>query len=203
MEASRFDEPGVTLPRFIASEFPSIRKVLDSLSSLLQAEAVEIQNKYRQKRADYQEGHVRGRSWVHDIRIKNTRNGISIEWIFYKGRYGDLCFSEGIRSEGKLRVPSRNFKSCSAAEREAIKLAEDEFERLRKTTFHASRISAGLTAISQLKLSKAHDSEEKTGSYSSENIETINCGHECGCETPCDELINAWRYSHTENYEFG
>src|SRR3546814_18269670 len=88
---------------------------------------------------------------VHDVRMKDTVSGAYVEWFAYKGRYGDQCYSEGIRSEGLLRIPASKFKKCSAAESRAIKDAEDAFEKVRKLCQHVSKISEALNSIPQMR----------------------------------------------------
>ncbi|WP_313473650.1 conjugative transfer protein MobI(A/C) [Stutzerimonas kunmingensis] len=136
----------------VVMSYPLIRMWLDLLAAVIQAQAVDVRQAYRQARTEYQKEHRKGRAWVHDVRIKSTPNGASIEWLRYTGKYGDIHFSQGIRSEGLVRVPARNFKTCSATEKKAISVAEDRFSRLRHATMWLSTLAKALNALHQLRV---------------------------------------------------
>lgn len=178
---------GRELPKLIKSDFPHLREVRDSLAALAREEASSIQNRYRKAREDYQKNFKKGRAWVHDVRIKSTVSGAYVEWFAYKGRYGDQCYSEGIRSEGMLRIPASKFKKCSAVESRAIKDAEDAFEKVRQLCQHVSKISEAINAISQMRLTR----DLRKGERKHSKWEDI-LGDEyfsCDCDEPCTDCI--------------
>jgi hypothetical protein len=130
--------------------YPLIRGWLDMMAALVQAEAIDVQQQFREARADFQKEQRKGRAWKHDVRVKNTPNGIAVEWLSYTGKYGEQHFSEGIRSGGLKRVPARNFQPCSLVEKKAISVAEDHFSRLRQATMWLSTLAKAQTALVQM-----------------------------------------------------
>ncbi|MBF0675113.1 conjugative transfer protein MobI(A/C) [Pseudomonas sp.] len=128
---------------------PLIRAWLDFMAAVIQAEAIDVQQQFRQARAEHQKEHRKGKSWTHDVRLKNTPNGVTVEWFSYTGKYGEFHFSKGIRSGGSVRVPARAFKNCSLIEKNAISEAEDNFSHLRHATMWLSTLSKALNALLQ------------------------------------------------------
>lgn len=177
----------LSISKVIEEEFQKVRGVLDSLAYCIQGEAIKVQQDFRGERAEHQQEYKKGRAWAHDVRIKNTRNGVSIEWFHYKGKYKDLCTSEGIRSEGQIRVPARNFQRCSAIEKIAIRSAEDRFAKLRQMTQHVSKMAEGLSAIKQMQ--SIFPIENSPSDEDLSDGELHGCGHDCDCETPCDMYL--------------
>ncbi|WPP44224.1 conjugative transfer protein MobI(A/C) [Pseudomonas sp. AN-1] len=175
-----------TLQSIIPEGTIAIRKSIDQIAYCVHDAALEVQRNFRDERKKHQEGSKRGRAWVHDVRIKATRNGVSIEWIHYTGKYGDTCFSEGIRLDGNNRVPARNFRKCSATEKAAIRTAEDRFEKLRQITSHLSKAAESLNSINQIKINSTTQ-----GSFEDEHIETPEQCTTCDCQEPCE----AYRYT--------
>lgn len=175
------------LPKLIERDFPYLRDVRDSLAALAREEASNIQYTYRKAREEYQKNIKKGGAWVHDVRIKDTVSGAYVEWFAYKGRYGDQCYSEGIRSEGLLRIPASKFKKCSAAESRAIKDAEDAFEKVRKLCQHVSKISEALNSIPQMRLIGDHCKRERKRLKWEEIMVADNFS--CDCDEPCTDCI--------------
>lgn len=130
--------------------YPLIREWLDMMAAVVQAEAIDVQQQFREARADFQKGQRNGRAWRHDVRVKSTPNGVSVEWLSYTGKYGNQCFSEGIRGGGLTRVPARSFKPCSMVEKKAISVAEDNFSRLRQATMWLSTLAKAVSALVQM-----------------------------------------------------
>lgn len=187
MANNREGRLGRELPKLIESDFPCLREVRDSLAALAREEALNIQYTYRKARAEYQKNIKKGGAWVHDVRIKSTVSGAYVEWFAYKGRYGDQCYSEGIRSEGLLRIPASKFKKSSAAESRAIKDAEDAFEKVRQLCQHISKISDALNSIPQMRLIGDKFKRERKrlkweGIMITENFS-------CDCDEPCTDCI--------------
>ena len=175
------------LPKLIERDFPYLRDVRDSLAALAREEASNIQYTYRKAREEYQKNIKKGGAWVHDVRIKDTVSGAYVEWFAYKGRYGDQCYSEGIRSEGLLRIPASKFKKCSAAESRAVKDAEDAFEKVRKLCQHVSKISEALNSIPQMRLIGDHCKRERKRLKWEEIMVADNFS--CDCDEPCTDCI--------------
>ncbi len=187
MVDSRESLLGRELPKLIESNFPDLCEVRDSLAALAREEALSIQYTYRKAREDYQENIKKGGAWVHDVRIKNTISGVYVEWFAYKGRYGEQCYSEGIRSEGLLRIPSRKFKKCSAAESKAIKDAEDAFKTVRQLCKHISKISEAINSIPQMRIARdPHKVEHKHFKW--EDLLGAE-DFSCDCDEPCTDCI--------------
>lgn len=175
---------GIQLSWLIAEKFPQLREVRDSMATLAQEEALRIQLVYRKAREEYQKDFKRGKAWVHDVRIKNIVSGAHIEWFAYKGRYGDQCYSEGIRSEGLLRIPASKFKSCSAAESKAIKEAENAFSEVRKFCRQVSGLSDTINNIPQMRLLDVRSSERLPHKTYEEYFV-------CDCEEPCTSCLES------------
>lgn len=178
---------GRELPKLIESDFPYLHEVRDSLAALAREEASNIQYTYRKAREDYQKNIKKGGAWVHDARIKSIVSGAYVDWFAYKGRYGDQCYSESIRSEGLLRIPASKFKKCSAAESKAIKDAEDAFEKVRQFCQHVSKISEALNSISQMRLIGDHCKRERKRLKWEDILRTENFS--CDCDEPCTDCI--------------
>jgi len=174
----------VRIKELVDSIMPILRAWLDMMAGLLQDQARHEQQQFRERRAEYQKGHRRGRPWIHDVRIKATPNGLSAEWLHYKSRYGDTVFSEGIRSDSQFRVPAKNFKPCSAIEKEAIRAAEDQFSALRRATHWLSTLSGAMTAISQMRLV---NSRPNTIPFD----DPLDCRFGCWCAEPCEEFLRS------------
>ncbi len=183
--------PETPLRIAITQAFGQKRDLLNELAERLQEKAVDVQKRFREARTDYQKGHKRYRNWVHDIRLKNTPNGVSIEWIFYEGRFGDSSRSQGIQGETGIekgfKVPMRNFASCSAIEKMEIKNAENDFAQLRQMTYHFSSIARSMNAVLQMKSSTQKDSTDEF------NGPPRYC-EDCGCMDPCDDYLNWSKY---------
>jgi len=161
-----------------------VRVWLDLMASSLQAEAVEVKQQFRQARAEYQKESRKNRAWTHDVRVKNTPNGAYVEWLRYKKRYGDASFSEGIRSEGRKKIPARSFKPCSAIEKSAISSAEDEFFPLRQATHWFSTMAGALNALSQMRFFDTP--QDVMPSY-----DPLDCRFGCSCPEPCNEYLDS------------
>lgn len=187
MADNREGQLGRELTKLIERDFPYLREVRDSLAALAREEASNIQYTYRKARAEYQKNIKKGGAWVHDVRIKSTVSGACVEWFAYKGRYGDQCYSEGIRSEGLLRIPASKFKKCSAAESRAIKNAEDAFEKVRQLCQHVSKISEALNSIPQMRLIGDHCKGERKRLKWEDILRAENFS--CDCDEPCTDCI--------------
>lgn len=178
---------GRELAKLIENDFPYLREVRDSLAALAREEASNIQYKYRKAREDHQKNIKKGGAWVHDVRIKSIVSGAYVEWFAYIGRHGEQCYSEGIRSEGLLRIPASKFKKCSAAESRAIKDAEDAFEKVRQLCQHVSKISEALNSIPQMRLIGHHYKRERKRLKWEDIMRAENFS--CNCDEPCTDCI--------------
>ncbi|WP_346796339.1 conjugative transfer protein MobI(A/C) [Halomonas sp. Bachu 37] len=165
--------------------FKGMKEHIEKCSDLLYEEAVSIRDDFRHSRDEFKKSEGRHIYWVHDVRVKKTKNGICVEWFFYKSRRGDFSISESIASEGELQIPPSSFKKCSRYEKKCIKDAEERFFKLRQITRHLSSMSLGHSSLSQMKSAAYNkivdDSNPLVGI----------CPPECGCELPCDSLLRA------------
>ncbi|MGP8289690.1 conjugative transfer protein MobI(A/C) [Vreelandella zhanjiangensis] len=166
-------------------EFSEMRIYIEKYSDLLCEEAMLIRDDFRKLRDEFKKGEGKHKYWVHDVRIKKTKNGVCIEWFFYKSRHGDFSISENIPSNGLLQMPSASFKKCSRYEKNCIKEAEQRFSKLRQITRHLSSVSLAISSLNQM----------KSATYNKivDNAEPLMgiCPPECDCETPCESLLMA------------
>jgi hypothetical protein len=166
-------------------EFSGMRSDIEKYSDLLCDEAILIRDDFRKLRDEFKKGDGKYKYWVHDVRIKKTKNGVCIEWFFYKSRFGDLSISENIPSEGLLQMPSTSFKKCSRYEKSCIKEAEQRFSKLRQITRHLSSMSLAYSSLNQMKNAAHNKIVDDT-----DPMRGI-CPPECNCETPCESLLMA------------
>lgn len=168
-------------------EFSDIRNNIDKYAELLCEEAMLIRDEFRNLREEFKKGKGRHKYWVHDLRVKKTKNGVCIEWFFYKSRYGDFSVSESIPSEGVLQIPSTSFKKCSRYEKSCIKEAEQRFFKIRQITRHLSSMSLAYYSLNQMKNAVYKKIEYETDSNPLVGI----CPPDCYCEVPCDSILRA------------